>query len=255
MTTTNAAGVSTPLITEPTLFDTDATGDWFAGTTPTACAAATNTTMSKSISSASAAWPANTNRSGASTGSLGFRYFRFQESLEFASLRQGGSWDVGNEWAYLNDRVENNLWGFQIGANADVRLTQTIKLFFTPKVGIYDNHIESHFAFARGDGVVANTGGAYPGLTYPVNSSTDKVSFLTELNLGLDWQFSCASGAPDRLSRDCRHRHRPGRQPNPAVPGGHSRDLARRHERPPHPARGVCRRDLQLLTRRRGNVR
>ena len=189
--TTNAAGVSTPLITEPTLFDTDPTGDWFAGAD-----------MHR-LRRYNEYHNGEVNFVGFRNASceyqsvwgldwlMGFRYFRFQESLDFASLRQGGSWDVPTEWAHLNDNIENNLWGFQIGANADLRLTQCLKLFFVPKVGIYDNHIVQNYTFARGDGFAATTGGAYPEPAFPVHSSTDTLSFLTELNLGLDWQISC----------------------------------------------------------------
>jgi hypothetical protein len=121
---------------------------------------------------------------------IGFRYFRFEESLQFASLSHGGSWQTGADWAAIDDRIENNLWGFQIGANADLQLSRSVKLFCTPKVGVYNNHIENTFALYRGDGVVGDTG-PYTDLgTYPVRSSYDQISFLTEINLGLDWQFS-----------------------------------------------------------------
>lgn len=120
---------------------------------------------------------------------MGFRFFRFEEELQFASLRAGGSWHTPTHWAAIDDRITNSLYGFQIGAQADLRMTQSIKLFCTPKFGIYNNHIENTFAFYRGDGVAADTNGTYPG-GYPVQSSKDQISFLTEINLGVDWQFA-----------------------------------------------------------------
>jgi len=120
---------------------------------------------------------------------MGFRFFRFEEELSFASLRGGGSWYTPTHWAAIDDHITNNLYGFQIGAQADLRMTQSIKLFCTPKFGVYNNHIENTFAFYRGDGVSADTNGTYPG-GYPVQSSKDQLAFLTEINLGVDWQFA-----------------------------------------------------------------
>jgi len=116
----------------------------------------------------------------------GFRFFRFEDNLTFASVQNGGSWAQPDTVAYLEDRVANNLWGFQIGFNADYCLAQNLRVFLTPKFGIYDNHISHYFSMHLGDGTLGT--GVYG--SFPVDGHTDVVSFLTQIDLGLDWRFA-----------------------------------------------------------------
>jgi hypothetical protein len=120
----------------------------------------------------------------------GVRFFRFDESLTFASLRNGCTWGQGAGEAYMNDQITNNLWGFQFGFNADYCVARNLKLFAGPRFGIYNNHINHSFNMYLGDGTVATTGGTGVPGTYPVNSTGDNIAFLTQLDLGVDWQFA-----------------------------------------------------------------
>ncbi|GAG26898.1 unnamed protein product, partial [marine sediment metagenome] len=68
-----------------------------------------------------------------------------------------------------------------------------VRLFITPKIGIYDNFIDSTFqararygSGAYVDGTVDVTG--YP--NFPANGSSNGVAFLTQIDIGADWQFS-----------------------------------------------------------------
>jgi hypothetical protein len=117
---------------------------------------------------------------------MGFRYFRAEDSLKWQTLRMNGSWNTAADWATLNDRLTNNLWGFQVGANADLRLSNCFKIFCNPRFGVYNNHIEQVFSLTRGDQVSAS------GLlgNYPVSSQVDKLSFLSEVSVGVDWKFA-----------------------------------------------------------------
>jgi hypothetical protein len=122
----------------------------------------------------------------------GFRFFRFEESLTFATLQGGCVWgqNGGRNQAYLNDVVENNLWGAQIGFNCQYRLAQCFTLNIMPKFGLYDNHITNNFRLYRGDGVSAVS--THPGVPggYPVRDVTDQVSFLTQIDIGCEWYFA-----------------------------------------------------------------
>lgn len=124
---------------------------------------------------------------------FGVRYFAFDEDLTFASLDLGGVWggNGGADEAYLEDSTKNDLIGAQIGCQVDRRWRSGVSLFATPKIGIYNNRIENRFQLRRGDGVIAAPS-SFSGVagSYPVESSTNVVSFLSEMNLGVAWRPS-----------------------------------------------------------------
>jgi len=121
---------------------------------------------------------------------VGIRFFRFDEDLIFGSLGAGGVafGDDPSMEGYFADGVENNLVGAQFGLDLGYRRGNW-RLFAAPKVGIYNNHIKHYFAGYSGDGQLFTvTAPDYP--PYPVVSSTDVVSFLTEIDVGLQWRFA-----------------------------------------------------------------
>jgi hypothetical protein len=124
---------------------------------------------------------------------LGVRYFRFEENFLFGAVDTGRTWgEAGGIYeAYLEDNVRNDLVGFQFGCDFSYKMFGNWRLFAAPKLGIYNNHVQHDFGLRRGDGVVANPTAA-SGMTgtYPVSSSEDVVSFLSEIDLGLDWQVA-----------------------------------------------------------------
>jgi hypothetical protein len=121
----------------------------------------------------------------------GVRYFRFQERWAFSSLRGGGSWATPADVGHLEDDITNSLVGFQVGCDVNYGCHSNLRLFFRPKIGIYNNHIKHTFRAYRGDGELfaPAAGSGVPG-SYPVHSSTDSFSFLTEVDLGVEWQFT-----------------------------------------------------------------
>ncbi len=131
--------------------------------------------------------------------SLGARYFQFDEQLRVGALRQNVPPEATNTWggsngeceAYLDDSIKNSLIGFQFGLSAVYPIHSTLRLFVSPKFGIYNNHIQNRFAGYRGDGEVFGPSAA-SGETgsFPVSANTDALAFLTEVNVGLDWNFA-----------------------------------------------------------------
>lgn len=121
----------------------------------------------------------------------GVRFFRFTENLTFGSLGQGApGWgvDLANE-GYLADRVENNLVGSQVGCHLHYQLAPRWVITVSPAVGIYGNYIEHRFEAYRGDGELFDTVPAsYPG--YPVRSNTGAISFLSQVDVGVEWLLS-----------------------------------------------------------------
>jgi len=122
---------------------------------------------------------------------LGVRYFRFEESFLFGS-RNGATWGEagGTNEAYLDDKCRNDLVGFQFGADFSYNMFGNWRLFAAPKLGIYNNHVQHYFNLRRGDGVIASAAPAGVTETYPVSSTEDALAFLSEIDLGMDWQVA-----------------------------------------------------------------
>ncbi|HEV3138421.1 MAG TPA: BBP7 family outer membrane beta-barrel protein [Pirellulales bacterium] len=120
------------------------------------------------------------------TGLAGFRYLRFEERLSFAALSgtapAGSTFGVngGADEAYLNFHTTNNLFGAQIGAIANIPLTQRLGFFVIPKGGIFCNQMTNNAALFSGDGMQG----------FNINSTKSDVSFLGEIDSGLNWAFT-----------------------------------------------------------------
>ena len=150
----------------------------------------------------------------------GFRWFRFQDG--FVSALSGPSTAAyANDWLYLNDHVTNDLLGGQIGFNASYRFADCWKAFITPKFGIYNNHMQLDYNLYA---VSSTTGQQYQASSqtyanpnYPVHSTTDGFAFLTQVDLGLDWQVTRAHLDAVRLPRCGFDGHGLGGQPDPVL--------------------------------------
>jgi hypothetical protein len=124
--------------------------------------------------------------------SFGVRYFRFEENLTIGSLQEGCNWgqQTGVCEAYLNDTVTNSLFGFQFGFDAGYSLCKCVRVFVSPKFGIYNDHMNQNFRAYLGNGVEATTGDSGVPGTFPVLASRDALAFLTQIDLGVDWQIT-----------------------------------------------------------------
>ena len=119
--------------------------------------------------------------------SAGVRYFRFSDELDFTSYT---NYAAPFNQAQLTDRIVNNLIGFQFGADVNYNLGCNVHFFLNPKIGIYDNHMNLNYNLTNSDGVPAvSTDPNVPG-GYPVNASKDGLAFMTQVDLGLGWQFA-----------------------------------------------------------------
>jgi len=122
---------------------------------------------------------------------LGFRYFSFDENLIFSTLADPGRIpDPNVDEAFINELIENNLYGVQFGFHADHYLLRSLLLFVDTKVGLFNNHIDQLFQMYLEDGTVADTGSSGVVGTYPVHSSDNVLSFLTQIDVGGEWQIS-----------------------------------------------------------------
>ncbi len=128
----------------------------------------------------------------------GLRYLRFGEQFQYASADANPVFDAdpANE-AYYDIDVRNNLWGFQLGGRADWYMTPQFSLYAAPKFGIYANYMEQRSRIYNVNGVaVVGPGNPLAGGAYDIASDKTITSFIGELDLGLNYQFTeCWSAA------------------------------------------------------------
>jgi len=124
--------------------------------------------------------------------SIGIRYFRFRESLVFES---DSYQPTPGLTGVIDEEITNNLIGAQLGFDAGWYVAERLRLFAAPKFGIYNNHITNYLQIYRADlgtGVTPTALDEHgnPIGTYPAGGSRNVVSFLTQIDLGLEWQFA-----------------------------------------------------------------
>ncbi len=114
-------------------------------------------------------------------GLMGFRYFRFSDSLTYGSASFGNSFtsNGGGDAAYLNFQCHNSLYGGQLGAILSSLMTRRVTVFAVPKVGVYGNTMVDLQQIYGGSTVNSP-------VSYFHTNKTD-VSVLSELDTGVTW--------------------------------------------------------------------
>ena len=125
---------------------------------------------------------------------VGIRWFQFRDGLIFGAERANDGTPYANDWIFLNDHISNDLIGLQFGFDASYRFFDCWKAFVRPEFGIYNNHMSLDYNLYA---VSSTTGqqyqassSTYANPNYPVHSSTDGFAFLTQVDVGLDWQVT-----------------------------------------------------------------
>ena len=129
------------------------------------------------------------------TGLAGARYFRFRDSLSFASVMGGHNFgdDGGADEAYYDTSVANNLMGFQLGGRVDYFVRPRLRVFAQPMFGIFGNHATINANVYSGNGLQGNVQNIFnPAITSPylVSSSKNSVSLMGQIDLGAGWQIT-----------------------------------------------------------------
>jgi Putative beta barrel porin-7 (BBP7) len=134
--------------------------------------------------------PANCSRIRM-TWLAGFRWFRFKDSMEYATSDTDTSFDSGADDLYYRNYVTNDLYGFQIGGLSSFCLTDRISFFAGPKMGIYGNNMQYHtYAGTEADAATVVSGNNYDGSPFDLNSNRCAVALLGEVNAGVGLRLS-----------------------------------------------------------------
>jgi hypothetical protein len=127
------------------------------------------------------------------TALAGVRFLRFDEVMQFGAL--AGTAPAGATFsndpadvAMLNSSVQNNLVGFQIGAYTSYRIGSEFRIFATPKIGIYGNHVVGRNELVGGDGTLATFDASGDVISF--HNTTDVFSVLGSIDVGFNWAFT-----------------------------------------------------------------
>jgi hypothetical protein len=129
----------------------------------------------------------------------GVRYMRLDDDFQYASMWaiDDGTgtltppaytpWDGEGE-LYYDINVDNQLVGFQLGANMSYCVTCNCNLFWNSSFGLYNNHIN---AYQRVYGEFGPATWVGSGENAVVRSNKDDVAFMGEMMLGGSYNFNC----------------------------------------------------------------
>jgi hypothetical protein len=124
---------------------------------------------------------------------VGFRFFHFTDDLSFTAINDNPALYCNS--ATLEDRVENNLFGCQVGFDLGYNITCCWDLFLNTKFGIYDNHMDGTFSAYSGCTNASPTPASGVTGCYPVSACKDAAAFLGEIRIGTHYNFSRCFGA------------------------------------------------------------
>ena len=116
----------------------------------------------------------------------GVRWFRFRDSLEYASSENDADFNGGADDFYYRNGVTNDLVGFQLGSLATWCTGTRLNLFGGGNFGVYGNHIgATTFAgTATQTATILSPNSAFDGRLYDYSSSLNDVALMGEGTLG-----------------------------------------------------------------------
>jgi len=127
------------------------------------------------------------------TGLCGVRYFRTDDDLEFGTEWDTGSgvfdgWGNGTNELFHDINMENNLVGFQLGANMNYCVASRWNFFWDTNFGVYNNYITQRQRIYNP--LVGDATFAQDGRDADINSKKDDIAFLGEMRLGGGYMFA-----------------------------------------------------------------
>jgi hypothetical protein len=128
----------------------------------------------------------------------GVRYLRVDDDFEYATMWATGApgaltppaytpWDGEGE-LYYDIEVDNELYGFQLGANMNYCISCKCNVFWNSTFGMYNNHIE---AYQRVYGEFGAATWTQTGADAVIYAEKDDIAFAGEMLIGTSYNFTC----------------------------------------------------------------
>lgn len=128
---------------------------------------------------------------------LGFRYFKFEESLDYSAFGIRPNTATGGDITRANyfSEVENELFGAQFGGRSEISLFKRLSLLVGLKAGIFQNNLSSRQRATTvgvdGEQRVAQVlNGPNEGALYDLSGEDTDYTLLGELDLGLTYRVT-----------------------------------------------------------------
>ena len=128
---------------------------------------------------------------------LGFRFFKFDESLNYSAqqIRPTAATGSGSLLrADYKNEVSNDLYGIQIGGRSEINLGRKFSLILGTKAGIFSNNFTNQqnvsFLERNGNRVAGQVlSGPNQGAAFDTDGEDTDITMLGELDLGLTYQL------------------------------------------------------------------
>ncbi len=134
------------------------------------------------------------NRRGFYELLAGFRWFEFNEGLQYTASIDNTAFPLVPSDFFYNLEARNRLLGLQLGARNELGLSPKLRLFSGVKGGIFNNNIRTIQNLTDANGEIAQVNfGAAAGRPFSYNDEKNDVAFLGELDFGILYQISCRS--------------------------------------------------------------
>jgi hypothetical protein len=115
----------------------------------------------------------------------GFRWFRFQDQLEFGASEANGVFDYSSDDFFYNNHVINDLFGGQLGATATWCTGRWVNLFTGTSFGVYNNRmsLESYAGTASEIATIVSAND-FNGQQFSFTAHDNEIALLGEGNVG-----------------------------------------------------------------------
>ena len=120
----------------------------------------------------------------------GIRWFRFNDSFEFAASTAVPGYGPTNDDIYYNINVKNDLIGYQFTGRLDYCLCKQFSMYAGGKAGIYVNDVQFRSSLGGGATAAVVEPISYPTMANQpllISSSDTSLATLAELDLGLTY--------------------------------------------------------------------
>ena len=124
----------------------------------------------------------------------GFRFFRFDEYLQFASDRDDAVAFEGDDGElYYDADVQNELYGFQLGGDIEMFLCRRLSVSMGTRFGVFENYMEQRQQIGGSNGAAFVNDPNSPnfGRAYDFTSNEHDIAFLSQLEGGVNVYVTC----------------------------------------------------------------